>query len=213
MSVFSRASDIIQSNLNAMLDKAENPQKLTRQLINEMEEAVTEARQLSATMISQKKALTRELNSLNQKMAKWQQKAGIALDQQREDLARAALQQKQQLAPQQESLTSQLKQTEASIQKLDEQIGQLKFNIGQAQKKVHLSQPGPATKTNQSAEIASATRHQITRYEYKLEQLESRYDSINEAEKQSTLQAEFARLEADQNVDIQLAALKQQRSA
>ena len=213
MSVFSRASDIIQSNLNAMLDKAENPQKLTRQLINEMEEAVTEARQLSATMISQKKALTRELNSLTQTMAKWQQKAGMALDQQRDDLARAALQQKQQLTPQHESLTSQLKQTEASINKLDEQIGQLKFKIGQAQKKVRLTQPGPVTNANQSAEFVSTTCQQLTRYEYKLEQLESRYNSINEAGKHNTLQAEFARLEADQDIDMQLAALKQQRSA
>ncbi|WP_137165888.1 PspA/IM30 family protein [Salinimonas lutimaris] len=213
MSVFSRASDIIQSNLNAMLDKAENPQKLTRQLINEMEEAVTEARELSATMISQKKALTRELNSLTQKMARWQQKAGIALDQQREDLARAALQQKQQLAPQYESLTSQLKQTEASIDKLDEQIGQLKCNIGQAQKKVRPTQPSPVTSADQSAEIVSTTCQQLTRYESKLKQLESRYDNINEAGKQNTLHAEFARLEADQNIDMQLAALKQQRSA
>ena len=78
---------------------------------------------------------------------------------------------------------------------------------------MRLTQPGSVTHANQSAEVVSTTCQELTRYEYKLEQLESRYNSINEAGKHNTLQAEFARLEADQDIDMQLAALKQQRSA
>lgn len=213
MSVFSRANDIIQSNLNAMLDKAENPQKLTSQLINEMDDAVSEARQLSASMISQKKTLTRELSSLDRKLLQWQQKAVSALEQQREDMARAALQQKYQLAQQHSALTDELRQTEEIINRLDEKIGQLKLKISQARKRARASQHVQVLSTEKRANAVSATQELLARYETKLERLESRYEHIHQADKQDNLQAQFAQLEAARDVEAQLTLLKQQRSA
>ena len=213
MSVFSRANDIIQSHLNALLDKAEDPQKLTGQLISEMDDAISEARQLAATMLSQKKVLTRELTLLTRKMSQWQQQAATALMQQREDIARTRLQQKQRLATQHKELTRQLEQTDEAISRLDNKIGQLKFKLRLLQNKGPMPQRATLTSAAKQSEAMAAAQQSLARSEIKLARLENQYDCVYLAQEKNNLKAQFAQLGTDQEIEAQLTLLKQQRSA
>ena len=94
MGMFSRMSDIIQSNINAMLDKAEDPEKVIRLIIQEMEETMVEMRSVAAKYIAEQKYLDRQAATLQKDIDSWMAKAELAMDKGKDDLARAALVQK-----------------------------------------------------------------------------------------------------------------------
>ena len=213
MSIFNRLSDIINSNISALLDKAENPEKMIRMVIQEMEETLVEVRSGTAKVIAEKKTLTRRAEQLKKQALDWESKAELALSKDREDLAKAALLEKS-------NINSSVEITETDLQKLGETLDKLTTEIEQLQSK--LNDARARQKTMVMRTKATASRLHVNRqlysytidnamdkfeyYEKKIDQMEGQMDSIH-IEKRG-LQSEFEELAKQESIDKELAALK-----
>jgi phage shock protein A len=132
MGIFSRFTDIVNSNINAILDKAEEPEKIVRLMIQEMEDTLVEVRSAAARAIADKKEISRKLASLEREAEDWQSKAELALDKNREDLAKAALAEKAQMQRSVETLSVQKAAVADGLEKLNADIASLESKLADA---------------------------------------------------------------------------------
>ena len=132
MGIFSRFSDIVNSNINAILDKAEDPEKIIRLMIQEMEDTLVEVRSAAARAIADKKEITRKLGRIEAEIGDWQAKAELALDKGREDLAKAALAEKASLALLAENMNHQHGALAEGLEKLNDDIASLEAKLADA---------------------------------------------------------------------------------
>ena len=213
MGIFSRFSDIVNSNINALLDKAEDPEKMVRLIIQEMEDTLVEVRSSSAKTIAEKKELQRVVNRLQEDVADWQAKAELALSKERDDLARAALIERQKAAEQADTVAADIANLDEHISKLQDEVGQLQEKLADAkarQKSMLMRQKTVASrlevkKTLDSNRINDAM-YKFERYEQKIDTLEAQVEAYDLGKK--TLKDEFAELAAQDKIDNELAALK-----
>lgn len=149
MGIFSRFTDIVNSNINALLDKAEDPEKMVRLIIQEMEDTLVEVRSASAKTLANKKEIVSQINKYEADANDWQMKAELALSKDRDDLARAALQERKKSAEAAETLTNELTVVEQQISKLQDEIGQLQDKLADAKSRqkndYHASENGEFT--------------------------------------------------------------------
>lgn len=213
MSIFSRLSDIINSNISSLLDKAENPEKMIRMVIQEMEETLVEVRSGTAKVIAEKKTLSRRAEQLKKQAGDWESKAELALSKGREDLAKAALMEKS-------NITASVEITEKDLLKLDETLNKLSSEIEQLQAK--LNDARARQKTIVIRTKATESRLDVNRqlnnytidnamdkfeyYEKKIDQMEGQMDSAH-VEKRG-LKSEFDELEKEESIDRELEELK-----
>ncbi|MBJ2127518.1 phage shock protein PspA [Alteromonas sp. IB21] len=213
MGIFSRFTDIVNSNINALLDKAEDPEKMVRLIIQEMEDTLVEVRSASAKTLANKKDIVNQISKYESDASDWEAKAELALSKDREDLARAALQEKKKSAEAAEVLSKELAIVDEQISKLQDEIGQLQDKLADAksrQKTIIMRQKTASSrlevkKTLDSTKVDNAMGR-FEQYERKIDDLESQVDAYDLGKK--TLQDEFAELEASDKVEDELAALK-----
>ncbi|KUM54841.1 phage shock protein PspA [Rheinheimera sp. EpRS3] len=213
MGIFSRFSDIVNSNINALLDKAEDPEKMVRLIIQEMEDTLVEVRSSSAKTIAEKKELQRVVNRLQEEVADWQAKAELALSKEREDLARSALIERQKASDQANAVAADITNLDEHISKLQDEVAQLQEKLADAkarQKSMLMRQKTVASrlevkKTLDSNRINDAM-YKFERYEQKIDTLEAQVEAYDLGKK--TLKDEFAELAAQDKIDNELAALK-----
>lgn len=148
MGVFTRLTDIIQSNVLSALDKAEDTEKLVRLVIQEMEETLIEIRRTQAGFFGDKKALNREITASNEYIDFWQQKAELALEKQRDDLAKSALIEKNKAVKVVENL-------DAEMIKIDSALNQLKTDADSLQAKLEHVKARQASIMNKEETITS----------------------------------------------------------
>lgn len=215
MSMFSRMTDIVQANINAILDKAEDPHKVIRLIIQEMEETLVEVRSVAARSIADKKELTRKQTKLAAQVKDWQSKATLAMKKDREDLARAALIQKHQAQNNLDSLSSELTTVEESIGKLQEDTAQLHEKLAEAktrQKSLALRKNSAVVmlkvKTNQHVEKIDDAIARFEQYERKIEDIESQVEAYDLGKNTSSLSSQFQQLEADESIEKELESLR-----
>ncbi len=132
MGIFSRLSDIVNSNINAMLDKAEDPEKMIRMVIQEMEETLVEVRSTTARIIADKKELTRRNKRLEKQADEWENKAELAINKGREDLAKAALLEKTNVNEMITLIHEDMSKLDAALEQLSLEIEQLQSKLNEA---------------------------------------------------------------------------------
>ncbi len=214
MGIFSRLSDIVNSNINALLDRAEDPEKMVRLIIQEMEETLVEVRTTSARAIADKKELNRRKTWLARESGEWERKATVALQKNRDDLARLALMEKGRLSGEVGSVDAELAQIDDSLIKLNEDISMLQQKIVDAkarQKSIVIRGQTATSRLDVRRQLANTNiddaMERFEHYERKIDDLEGEAESYDLG--QRSLAEEIRDLEADEEINAELARLKQ----
>lgn len=218
MGIFSRFADIVNANINSLLDKAEDPEKMVRLIIQEMEDTLVEVRSSSARTLADKKELIRSIERIQKEANDWQAKAELAISKDREDLARQALIEKQKCDENEQQLQQDLNSLDEQVARLQDEIGQLQAKLEDAkarQKTILMRGATASSRLNVKSKLTSGKINDaLTRfeqYERKIDNLEAEVESYDLGKK--SLADEFAELESSEKVDSELEALKAKMKA
>ena len=212
---FARISDILKSNINEMLDRAEEPDKMIRQMVRDMEEAVGKATASVGTAVANHKRLERQFNDKQSQVAEWQRKAERAVEAGEDVLARRALERKAVLAKAAEDLAPALEESRQTAEQLREQLRELKTKLEEAR-----TRQGTLIARHQAAQARKRLAQSISglgqdafssfeRFEQKVE--ESEAEAVAHVEisgEMEDVEKEIRQIEVDHSVDDELKALK-----
>ncbi len=214
MSIFSRLTDIINSNLNAMLDKAEDPEKIIRLIIQEMEDTLVEVRSSAARSIAEKKELSRRAERLRRELVDWEQRAQTAVEKGRDDLARAALVEQARHEDRIAQIDAELVHVEEVLTKYSEDIGQLQIKLKDAKSR----QQTMVRRRNSADSQMKVRKHlddgrvddamlRFEQYERKLDDLEGAVEA-QDMGRQPTLKEQIDDLQHNDRIEQALNKLK-----
>ena len=213
MTIFSRLTDIINSNLNALLDKAEDPEKMVRLIIQEMEEALVEVRSTSARAIADRKELLRRQEWLTAESGEWERKAEVAVGKGRDDLAKGALGERNKASEAAEALTRELEIVDQTLEKLNVDVSALQAKIKDAKTRQNtIVLRGKAARTRLGVRRQLSDHnvddaiHRFELYERKMDDIEGQIEAYDMGKK--TLADEIDELEQGDTIEDELRELK-----
>jgi phage shock protein A len=214
MGVFTRFSDIVNANINSVLEKAEDPEKIIRLMIQEMEDTLVEIRSAAAKCIADRKEHNRHMDFLSREKAEWQRRAELALKRDRDDLARAAVTEKQAIEDQEDKLKSETEILDAQLEKFSADISQLQSKLTDAKARQRSIVIRHSTAKSQLSARQHIHNDRIDEMLYRFENAERRIDRVeSEAEAVSMghnrpLADEIEDLENEDRVEAELTAMK-----
>ncbi len=214
MGIFSRLTDIINSNINAILDKAEDPEKIIRMVIQEMEDTLVEVRSSAAKTIADQKDIERRIAKVKKAQAEWEKKAELVISKGRDDLAKGALVEKSKVA----HLTEELKHLQEALTRNEEDVIKLDAKLREARAKKASIQARHKSVSNQvrvrknlyDGRIQDAF-DRFDKVDARLDRLEGEAEAMNIGRGEN-LEDQFRALEADDDIEKELAALKAKAS-
>ncbi|MCG6120214.1 phage shock protein PspA [Blastomonas sp.] len=221
MGIFSRTRDIIAANVTELLDKAEDPAKMIRMIILEMEETLVEVRASAARTIADQKEMKRHVSKLEQLQADWTDKAELALSKDREDLARAALLEKKKAADMADQLNVEinvlddaLRASEQDIAKLQAKLREARMRQNNIMSRLESAENRVKLRTMYNGDKVREAFSRFDLLERRVDMAEGRADALGMAEDerkvlgQRNLDDEFAALAGSDKVDEELEAMK-----
>jgi len=214
MGIFTRLRDIINSNINAMLDKAEDPEKLLKLMIQEMEDTLIEIKAQCASAMAQGKTLGRAVAEARERAEQWAEKARLAMSKGREELAREALLEKRKFQERAESLEAQQHDCEGLIEQYQNDIAQLEEKMASVRDKQKLlvqrhahARAKKRAQENIRRADGSDVILRLEGFEKRIDRMEAEADLVNYGRKTS-LEEEFARLAGDEDLEKELEQLR-----
>jgi phage shock protein A len=214
MSIFSRFSDIVNANINSLLEKAEDPEKIIRLMIQEMEDTLVEIRSAAAKCIADRKEHGRHIEFLEREQGEWARRAELAVRSDREDLARAALAEKQAISDFIEQLKHEMDSLDEQLEKFNEDITKLQSKLKDAKQRQRSIVIRHKTATTQLAARKHIHDDRIDEMLFRFEHAERRIDRVEsegealEMGRRRSLAEEIEGLEDDDRVEAALAELK-----
>ncbi len=214
MGIFTRFKDIINSNINAMLDKAENPEKLIKLIIREMEDTLVELKAACAGVMANCKSIQRQKDQAELQVAKWQDRATLAVSKGRDDLAREALLEKRRAIERTEDFTKELDDHNVLVSQYQDDIRQLQDKLDAARDKQRMLVQRHARASSKLRAQNDIRRIESSDAILRFDRLENRIDRM-EAEadiglisRKSNLESEFESLRMDDELEKELTELK-----
>ena len=218
MGIFSRTRDIIAANFNDMLDQADDPAKMIRMIILEMEETLVEVRASAARTIADQKEMHRHTVKLDKLQADWGEKAQLALSKDREDLARAALVERKKAADMAEQLKAEIAVLDDALRAYEEDIQKLQHRLREARSRqtaiaarLESAENRVKLRTLLSTERVDDAMSRFDQLERRVDYAEGRADALSIADGskgQPNLSDEIAALEGSDKIDEELEAMK-----
>lgn len=219
MGIFTRFSDIISSNINSMLDKAEDPEKMIKLMIHEMEDTLIELKSSCAGVIAGRKKVARKLQEIRDKSDLWAERANMAVAKGRDNLAREALIEKRRFSVIAETLENELGEYSELITQYHEDITELenKLNNAKEKKRVLVQRHKRATGKKRAQEDirlsnSGDTMARFDKLESRIEQMEAEAELVNMPCK-ATIEEEFDNLASDDEIENELSRLKAAQSS
>ena len=215
MGIFSRTRDIIAANVTDLLDRAEDPAKMIRMIILEMEETLVEVRASAARTIADQKEMRRHIGKLQGLQESWTEKAQLALSKDREDLAKAALVEKQKAADMAEQLSHEIEVLDEALKASEEDIAKLQAKLREARTRQNSLVSRMESAHNRlrmrEAYAGEKVNEAFARFdmlERRVDMAEGRADALTMGQGKKSLEEEIADLQSADKVDAELAALK-----
>lgn len=215
MGIVNRVSDIIQSNIVAVLEKAEDPKKLVNLMLNDMHEALNESKGAIASLLSEEKIINRQIESKKTELTTWQSKAELAVKNGRDEVARSALLSKQSVIESIENKQAQLKTLQQSLSKIRYDSDRLQQKIAAAKKKqAQLAQHHNAVKVTRrvSTELQSdkivRTISRFEQIEHRVESIEAQVEAYDFTNNANSIATKVELLAKNEKIDTELAELK-----
>ena len=217
MGIFSRTRDIIAANFNDMLDQADDPSKMIRMIILEMEETLVEVRASAARTIADQKEMHRKTVQLDKLQADWSEKAQLALSKDREDLARAALVERKKAADLSDELKEEITVLDDALRAYEQDIAKLQGRLREARSRqtaiaarLESAENRVKLRSLMSNERTDEALARFDQLERRVDYAEGRADalSLSSDSGKASLADEIAALEGADAIDDELAAMK-----
>lgn len=214
MGIFTRFRDIVSANINAMLDRAEDPEKLIRLMIREMEDTLVELKASCAGAMAETRKVDRQLAEARERERQWEERAALAVRKGRDDLAREALTERRRHADRAASLEQDHQQCRDLTEQYQEDIGQLEQRLNTAREKqrmlvqrhVHANRKKQAEQEIRRMDSTDAVRR-FEAFEQRIDRMEAEADLVNLG-RRGPLEQAFSDLSVDEEIEQQLRDLK-----
>jgi len=220
MGIFGRLADVVSANLNDLVDRAENPEKMLKQIIREIEESIDKGKQEMAKVLTEAKRLDKEVDAKAKEAEEWEKRAEMAVDQSNDDLARKAIERKLSHEKDLSTLQEQADATRAAADQMKENIKLLNDKLTEARaKRTALAARASAAKTAQKVQKQvqglqdpGKALGKLEKFERRVEDMEAEASALGAANQaRDEVEKEFKQMEGGLAVESELEALKAKR--